>query len=54
VEDWVLRMVVLPELSRPMMMIFNYFFPISFEKILPKNPPIYTFIIFIGRKGKGN
>jgi hypothetical protein len=33
-------MVVLPELSSPMMMIFSYFFPVRREKILPKKPPI--------------
>lgn len=33
-------MVVLPELSRPMIMIFNYFLPDSFENIAPNIEPI--------------
>ena len=33
-------MVVLPELSSPMIMIFIYFLPASLENTLPKNPPI--------------
>lgn len=36
-------MVVLPELSKPMMMILSYFLPISFEKSLPKKPPIQSY-----------
>jgi hypothetical protein len=36
----VLSMVVLPELSNPIIMIFNYFFPFSFEKIDVKIDPI--------------
>lgn len=34
-------MVVLPELSSPIMMIFSYFLPRSFEKIPVKIDPIF-------------
>lgn len=36
-------MVVLPELSRPMMMILSYFLPTIREKSLPKKLPIYYY-----------
>jgi len=36
----VLRMVVLPELSKPIMMILIYFLLHSFENIFPKKFPI--------------
>lgn len=41
-------MVVLPELSSPIIMIFIYFLPASLEKSLPKNPPI----IIIGMQAR--
>ncbi len=40
IEQKILRMVVLPLLSRPMMMILSSFLPESLEKILVKNPPM--------------
>jgi hypothetical protein len=33
-------MVVFPELSKPMIIIFNYFLPLSFEKTLANIEPI--------------
>jgi hypothetical protein len=39
-------MVVLPELSSPMMMIFSYFLPTIREKSLPKKLPINYYYCF--------
>lgn len=45
--DNILKIVVLPLLSSPIMIIFIYFLPDSFENIFVKNPPIfYSIILF--------
>lgn len=38
-----LRMVVLPELSNPIIIIFSYFFPFSFENTDANIDPISIF-----------
>ncbi len=40
-------MVVLPELSSPIIIIFNYFFPFSFENTVANIDPIISVISII-------
>ena len=47
IGDGVLRIVVLPLLSKPMMMILSYFLPESLENIFVKNPPINRSIAYV-------
>lgn len=42
-----LKIVVLPELSNPIIIIFNYFFPFNFENTVAKIDPIIFLISII-------